>query len=198
MRFDPRTPEYRALIWRLWRTCNIRQENLLYVHNQADHIYDMQDKYTPITKATGIPWPVLGVMHYRESSLNFNTWFANGDPLFKNGVPVKTVNVPAGLGPVDNFVDAAILSLAQVTFAKDRSFDIITTLIELEAWNGMGYHNHNCPSPYLWSFTDAYTAGKYVKDGVFDPHAVDGQSGCVAILRALKYRHMIDLREQPP
>lgn len=197
MSFNPRTPENRALIWRLWKGCNIRSENLNYIHSLADHIYDLQDKYIPITKSTGIPWHILGVIHYRESSLNFSTWLANGDPLFKNGVPAKTVNVPTGLGPAIDFQSAALLSLQGVAIGKVKDFDIVNALIELEAWNGLGYHYHNIPSPYLWSMTDVYTAGKYVKDGVFDQTAVDRQAGCVAILRALKYRHMIDMKEIP-
>jgi hypothetical protein len=40
-------------------------------------------------------------------------------------------------------------------------------------------------SPYLWSWTDLYTAGKYVADHVYSRSAVDKQPGCVAILKSL-------------
>ncbi|WP_246775232.1 hypothetical protein [Bradyrhizobium diazoefficiens] len=41
------------------------------------------------------------------------------------------------------------------------------------------------PSPYLWSGTNQYRAGKYVRDGVYDPGKVDPQLGCAALIVAL-------------
>ncbi|WP_265440892.1 hypothetical protein [Bradyrhizobium sp. SEMIA] len=41
------------------------------------------------------------------------------------------------------------------------------------------------PSPYVWSGTNQYRAGKYVRDGVYDPGKVDPQLGCAALMIAL-------------
>ena len=41
------------------------------------------------------------------------------------------------------------------------------------------------PSPYLWSGTNQYRSGKYVRDGLYDPGKVDSQLGCAALLIAL-------------
>jgi lysozyme family protein len=49
----------------------------------------------------------------------------------------------------------------------------------------MGYKKKGVPSPYLWSYTDQYQAGKYVADGKYDPTAVSKQPGVVAIMKAL-------------
>jgi len=34
-----------------------------------------------------------------------------------------------------------------------------------ETFNGLGYSKNGHVSPYLYSGTDAYSSGKYVKDG---------------------------------
>jgi lysozyme family protein len=55
----------------------------------------------------------------------------------------------------------------------------------LEQYNGLGYAAHGVPSPYVWSGTDQYHSGKYVRDGVYDPHVVDAQLGCAGLLLAM-------------
>jgi len=40
----------------------------------------------------------------------------------------------------------------------------------------------------LWSFSNHYTKGKYVKDGVFDPNAVSQQVGSALVLKRLVER----------
>ena len=37
-------------------------------------------------------------------------------------------------------------------------------------------------TPYLWSFSNQYTSGKFVQDGVFDPNAISKQCGAAVIL----------------
>ena len=55
----------------------------------------------------------------------------------------------------------------------------------LEEYNGLGYASRGVPSPYVWSGTDQYRSGKYVRDGVYDPNAVDSQLGCAGLLMAM-------------
>jgi lysozyme family protein len=55
----------------------------------------------------------------------------------------------------------------------------------LEKYNGVGYAAKGRPSPYIWSGTDQYTSGKYVRDGVYDPNVVDAQLGCAGLLKAM-------------
>lgn len=40
-------------------------------------------------------------------------------------------------------------------------------------------------SPYLWSFSDQWTKGKFVADHKFDPNATSKQCGAAVMLRAL-------------
>ena len=55
----------------------------------------------------------------------------------------------------------------------------------LEQYNGLGYAARGRPSPYVWSGTDQYRSGKYVRDGVYDPNVVDSQPGCAGLLKAM-------------
>ena len=60
------------------------------------------------------------------------------------------------------------------------------TLTMLERYNGLGYASRGAPSPYIWSGTDQYKAGKYVRDGVYDPNHVDTQPGCAALIKEMQ------------
>jgi hypothetical protein len=55
----------------------------------------------------------------------------------------------------------------------------------LEQYNGLGYATRGLPSPYIWSGTDQYAKGKYVRDGVFDSNVVDSQLGCAGLILAM-------------
>jgi hypothetical protein len=66
-------------------------------------------------------------------------------------------------------------------------------LYKLEEYNGFGYrlYHPSVKSPYLWSFTNQYDAGKYVKDGTWSSTARSEQCGAAAILRRLAERQSI-------
>ena len=69
--------------------------------------------------------------------------------------------------------------------ARNKDWSIGGALTELEQYNGLGYASRGVPSPYLWAGTNQYKSGKYVRDGVYDPHAVDSQPGCAGLLLAM-------------
>ena len=60
-------------------------------------------------------------------------------------------------------------------------------LYQLEAYNGFGYRTRHPEvlTPYLWSFSNHYTSGKYVADGTWSPTAKSKQCGAAVILRRL-------------
>src|SRR4029077_15766876 len=60
---------------------------------------------------------------------------------------------------------------------RNRDWTIGPLLTKLEEYNGLGYAARGVPSPYVWSGTDQYRSGKYVRDGIYDPNAVDSQPG---------------------
>jgi lysozyme family protein len=156
------------------------------INAQAEKIIANRSRYELVSKATGVPWDVIGVIHYRESSNDFRGVLHNGQKIIGTGK--KTTLVPKGRGPFSTWEEAAIDALANCHphLAKNKDWSIGNTLDKLESYNGLGYRNKGLPSPYLWAGTDQYTKGKYVADGKFDPNHVDQQLGVAAILRKLR------------
>lgn len=139
-------------------------------------------RYQAVSAKTGVPWPFVAVVHERECSQDWNGNLAQGDPW--NWV---SVHVPAGRGPFKSWEDAAVDALVNCAphAAKNKDWSIGGTLAMLEQYNGLGYAARGRPSPYIWSGTDQYVSGKYVRDGVYDPNAVDQQLGCAGLLMAM-------------
>ena len=61
----------------------------------------------------------------------------------------------------------------------------------LENYNGTGYRRHGINTPYLWSYSNQYTQGKYVQDGLWSDVAVSKQMGAAVILRRMKEKSLI-------
>jgi lysozyme family protein len=148
----------------------------------AKRLVAAKERYLAVTAKTGIPYPFIAVTHQRESSQNWNRSLAQGDPWNQ-----KSTHVPAGRGPFTSWEDAAYDALVNCGpyAARNKDWSIGGLLTLLERYNGVGYVNRGLPSPYIWSGTDQYRAGKYVVDGVFDPIAVDKQLGCAGLIMAM-------------
>jgi lysozyme family protein len=141
-----------------------------------------KQRYQAVAAKTGVPWAAIAVIHERESSQDWTASLAQGDPWNR-----VSVHVPAGRGPFGSWEDAAIDALVSCApyAARNRDWSIGGTLTRLEEYNGLGYAARGVPSPYLWSGTDQYRSGKYIRDGVYDPNAVDSQLGCAGLLLAM-------------
>jgi lysozyme family protein len=141
-----------------------------------------KSRYQAVEKLTGVPWYFIAVAHEREASQNWNTQLGQGDPL--NHV---SVHVPRGRGPFKTWEDGAVDALVhcQPFAASNKDWSVGGLLTMLEEYNGLGYAAHGVPSPYVWSGTDQYHSGKYVRDGVYDPNVVDQQLGCAGLLLAM-------------
>ncbi len=146
----------------------------------VEHVVDMinrnDSQYAQVAQALGIPWFLVGSIHFRESSLNFSTYLGNGQPLNK----VTTI-VPKGRGPFSSWYEGAIDALSG--FHMDHVWDVTDVLQFAEAYNGMGYAKHGLPSPYVWACTDQYKGGLYTSDGHLDLVKVDHRPGVAAILK---------------
>jgi len=132
-------------------------------------------RYQAVSAKTGVPWFVIAVIHERESSQDWTGSLAQGDPWNR-----VSVHVPAGRGPFKSWEEAAVDALVNCApyAARNKDWSIGGLLTMLEQYNGVGYANKGRPSPYIWSGTDQYVSGKYVRDGVYDPSGVDKQLGC--------------------
>jgi lysozyme family protein len=139
-------------------------------------------RYLAVEAKTGVPWPFIAVIHEREASQNWTASLAQGDPWNR-----VSVHVPAGRGPFKSWEEAAIDALVNCAphAARNKDWSIGGALTQLEQYNGLGYASRGLPSPYIWAGTDQYVSGKYVRDGVYDPNAVDQQLGCAGLLMAM-------------
>lgn len=139
-------------------------------------------RYQAVESVTGVPWPFIAVTHQRESSQNWERSLAQGDPWGE-----VSTHVPAGRGPFGSWEAAANDALVNCGpyAARNKDWSIGGMLAKLEQYNGVGYFNRGIPSPYIWSGTDQYSKGKYIRDGVFDPTEIDKQLGCAGLILAM-------------
>jgi lysozyme family protein len=144
---------------------------------------DAVSRYQAVSAKTGVPWPVIAVIHERECSQNWTRSLAQGDPWDR-----VSVHVPAGRGPFKSWEDAAVDALNNCApyAGRNKDWSIGALLTKLEEYNGLGYAARGVPSPYVWAGTDQYRSGKYVRDGVYDPNVIDSQAGCAGLLMAMK------------
>ena len=165
-----------------WQNCKVPADKGPAFAMAANRIKANKAVYDEISKATGVPWWFIGMVHYRESNLDMNTNIANGQPFNK-----KTTIVPKGRGPFKSFKEAAIDALTNCApyAAKNTDWSAAGALTKFEEYNGLGYASKGLPSPYVWAGTDQYIKGKYVADGVFDPEHVDTQLGGAGLLKFL-------------
>lgn len=156
------------------RVLEIKMACKIMVNNQLT--------YWGVEKTTGIPWLIVAILHYRESSQNFKCHLHNGDPL-----SARTVHVPVGR-PTEGEAPFTWTASA-VDALSDRlqpfEWTIASVLEFCERYNGMGYQHHGINSPYIWGCTDQYKSGLFIADGTIDTTRKDPRPGAVALLRTL-------------
>jgi lysozyme family protein len=147
------------------------------INKVAEKLLPFVPKYDAVEKITLVPSVWQATVFEREASSNFNLYFGNGDPLDR-----RTTHVPAGRGPFlgpDAWVNGALDAIH-----LDRIGAMTTWpqfLFSAEKWNGFGPRSHGKHSGYLWGGMTAYTGGKYVADGVWNPNYYDQQLGVVPV-----------------
>lgn len=166
-----------------WVTCVINSEKVRSADLIAHRLLAPKERYQAISLQTKVPWPIIAVIHEREASESFLANLAQGDRWDR-----VSTHIPRGEGPYHSFEEAAIHALV----ADDHlniwpDWSIGGALTGLEKFNGLGYAMRGRPSAYVWSWTSAYLDGKFVGDNDFDPHAVDQQPGCAALLARMMF-----------
>lgn len=164
-----------------WNLCKIKFDFELAFEHVARALLAGKARYQLVSAQTGVPWPVIAVIHEREASQSWRANLAQGDPWDR-----ASIHVPKGIGPYQDWESAAIDALRHPPYlAKRNDWGIEGTLDGIEGYNGQGYAHRGLPSPYLWAGTDQYEKGKFITDGHFDPDAVDHQLGCAGLLKAM-------------
>jgi lysozyme family protein len=146
-----------------------------------------------------VPWWFVAIVSVREygGPPRWDRQLGQGDPL-----SLVSTHEPAGRGPFleheGDFtpkagdvkpgndawtrccLDALIDCAPHAALWPDWSVGGVMTMFEM--YNGLGYAGMGRSSPYVWSGTNQYVSGKYVRDHVYDPDAVDVQLGCAPLL----------------
>jgi lysozyme family protein len=182
----------------LFDNCLIRANTLSQVEKIISAVVGNQGRYEAVshTAGGGIPWYFIAVIHTMESSLNFNTHLHNGDPL-----TARTVHVPAGRpkvgAPPFAWEESAADALRLKKLDRWSDWSVAGLLYKLEEYNGWGYRSSHPEvlSPYLWSFSNHYTSGKYKADGVWSDSLVSKQCGAAVILRRMLENGLITFPE---
>ncbi len=181
----PLTTDLRQQYQTLFSSCVVNPSRVGTVNSIIGRIMPNQGRYQSVAGPLGIPWFFVAVIHNMECGLNFNGHLHNGDPL-----TARTFHDPAGRPPngqppftwEQSANDALTSHRPSIVNQTDWSLPAI--LYRLEGYNGFGYRGLTPPlnTPYLWSFSNQYTSGKFIADHVFDPKAVSSQCGAAVLL----------------
>jgi lysozyme family protein len=180
MALDPqRRKEYQDL----FNSCETTPSKTTDVQSIVGRILSKKDRYQAVEDKTGVPWFIVAVIHSLEGDLNFSTHLHNGDSLNQ-----KTVHIPKGRpdgNPPFTWIDSAADALDFDGLTFKRNWALAGSLDALEGFNGVGYRRPDIdiPSPYLWSFSNHYTKGKFGSDGHFNKDLVSEQCGAAVLLK---------------
>lgn len=179
----------------LFNTCNIIPSKTAAIESIINKIIKNKSRYESVEKQLNIPWYFTAVIHSMESGLSFDKHLHNGDPL-----TARTVHVPAGRpvegNPPFTWEESAVDALKFQKINRWNDWSIAGLLYKIEEYNGWGYrlkHPHVL-SPYLWSFSNHYTKGKYIADGTFSETAVSRQCGAAVLLRRMAELNEIKIK----
>lgn len=175
------TPEIAAEYADLWRTAEIRPEWAARINQAAARVLANRGRYeAAAASASGaIPWVIPACAHMLECGGDFARQILNGQRWDQ-----KTTITPKGRGPFDSWEAAAVEGLRRHGLHFVEEWTLSRVLYALECWNGLGYRvsSRRIWTPYLWSGTNHYTAGKFTADGKYSAAAVSKQTGAAAIL----------------
>ena len=169
-----------------WNHCRINDNKRAEIE---DYYISRLNKHRPRYEAAvagypGMPWYFIGVIHSLESNFSFVRHLHNGDPL--SG---RTIRVPRGRpdqgSPPFGWEYSAADALAYKRYHRVTDWSLPHILYLLEGYNGFGYRYKRLRTPYLWSYSNLYTRGRYVADHVFDANSVCQQCGAATMLKAL-------------
>ena len=168
----------------LFATCIERPDKIANVNWYAGKLLEYKERYERIGAPLSIPWWFIGAIHGLESGFAFDRHLHNGDPLTARTKRVPP-NRPTTGEPPFAWEDSARDALQYMRLDQWGDWSVSGALYQWEAYNGFGYRKYNIHTPYLWSFSNHYDKGRYVRDFVFDTDAVSNQCGAATLLRAL-------------
>lgn len=181
----------------IMKNTNTKSEYVGWIEGAADRIKQNQARYERVAQATGVPWELIGAIHYREWDFDFWGALHNGDKIIWTGR--KTSSVPAGRWPFSTWEESAIDALRMkgwVGFTSMNGSDdqLRRVAAYAERYNGYGYRNRWGVSPYVWWWTPLYKWGRFIADHVYDANSYDKRPGVMPIILSLLKKNGV----QPP
>ena len=181
--------QYKDEYQRLFDSCIIKDAKYPEIDGYINKITANKTAYDNVSKKVNVPWNVIAIIHCMEGSLNFKTHLHNGDPL-----TARTVQVPKGRpasgNPPFTWEDSAVDALTFEGFTSWTDWSVPGTLYCFEKYNGFGYRRFGINTPYLWSYSNNYSKGKFSSDGHFDPNAISKQCGAAVLLRRMSEKQI--------
>lgn len=181
----------------LWSTCTVRPDRRASADAIVNRIVANRKRYDAAGKPNGVPWYVVGIIHMLEGSGDFSKHLHNGDPL-----TARTVRVPAGRPktgkPPFTWEESAKDALVSDGLSRWTDWTLPGTLFVFERFNGFGYRPIGIPTPYLWSFSNHYTKGKFTSDRHFSPTAISAQCGAAVILNRMIAKKLVTVEGAEP
>jgi lysozyme family protein len=168
------------------------------VANDVSTVLRGEARYKAVEGKTGVPWWIIGAIHFKEASCNFEGVLHSGErgligpkAMAENR---KSTIVPKGVGPFETWEDSAVHALKESGRWKkiaDGGRDIGDILYAAERFNGTGYISgagRKETTPYLWARSNINDGfGKYVRDGEYDSSASTNKTtGLALILKELQ------------
>jgi lysozyme family protein len=180
----PRFEDLRDEYLKLFATCTPLPARADKIAWHVARLVARKADYERVGAAVKVPWYFIGAAHALEAGFNFSGHLHNGDPLSARTVHVPK-NRPAAWSPPNDWHSSAVDALEYEKFADQADWSLARMLFRWEAYNGFGNRRHDVATPYLWSFSNHYTKGKFVADGVWDGDKVSAQCGAAVMLKAL-------------
>jgi lysozyme family protein len=174
------------------KTYNFSQGNFVDGNN-TDFSKDIFSGSSLFSSGSAVPWYFIACVHYLECSFSFKKHLHNGDPLTGYTVHVPVHRPKVGHAPPFTFEESAVDAIKLMKYDQVTNWSLPFILQKLEGYNGFGYNKKGVHTPYLWSYSNHYSKGKYVKDGVFDASAVSQQLGAAVILKRMEQRGLISI-----
>lgn len=167
-----------------WDDMSLLPSRVVEMDFAAKKIIAGKTVYQTVERHTGVPWAFVGVLHWREASCDFAGVLHNGEKILGTGHLTRLE--PKGRGPFVTWVDSALDALAIKGYRVGTpDWTVERALFEGERFNGFGYRYRGLPSAYLWSGSDQYKGGKFVRDGQFDASVQDKQTGIAPLMARL-------------
>ena len=124
------SPEVNSAIDTAFRAAKLDPARIAGLDQIATRINSAKARYETIQGSTGVPWYVVGILHWLEAGGRFDTHLHNGDPLIARTTHVPVGRPPQGEPPFEWEVSAAdALTLVRLS-GEGGSFATVGSMLD--------------------------------------------------------------------